>query len=62
MKMGIVKKNEIMPFAATRIDTEINILNEPNQIEKYRMYHSYVESLKQDTNELIYRTETDWQS
>ena len=62
MKMGIVKKNEIMPFAATWIDIEINILREPSQIEKYHMYHSTVESLKKDTNELIYRTETDWQS
>ena len=46
MKMGIVKKNEIMPFAATCIDIEINIPSEPSQIEKYHMYHSYVESLK----------------
>ena len=61
--MGIVKKNEIMPFSATWIDTEISILSEPSQIEKYHMYHSYVESLKKkDTNELIYRTETDWQT
>ena len=46
MKMGIVKKNEIMPFAATCIDIEINIPSEPSQIEKYHMYPSYVESLK----------------
>ena len=44
--MGIVNKNEIMPFSATWIDTEISILSEPSQIEKYHMYHSYVESLK----------------
>ena len=62
MKMGIVKKNEIMPFAATWIDIEINILSEPSQIEKYHIYLSTVESLKKYTNELIYRTETDWQS
>ena len=32
------KKNEILPFAATWMDTEISILNEVNQAEKDK-YH-----------------------
>ena len=33
-----IKKNEIMPFAATRIDLEITILREVSQTEKGK-YH-----------------------
>ena len=33
-----IKKNEIMPFAATWMDLEINILNEVSQKEKDK-YH-----------------------
>ena len=32
------KKNNIMPFAATRMDVEIIILSEINQKEKYKCH------------------------
>ena len=43
-----IKKNEIMPFAATWIDLEIIILSEVSQTEKETIiwYHLYVESKK----------------
>ena len=46
-----IKKNEIMPFAATWMDQE-------TQKNKYHDI-TYMYSLKNDTNELIYETETD---
>ena len=39
-----VKKNEIMPFAATWMNLEIIMLSEINQTEKNK-YHLYVESI-----------------
>ena len=56
-----IKKNEVMPFAATWIDLEFVILSEVSQTEKEK-YHmiSHMWTLKKnDTNELIYKTETD---
>ena len=53
-----------MPFAATWIDLEIIILSEVSQTEKDK-YHdiTYKWNLKKkDTNELIYKTETDSQT
>ena len=58
-----IKKNKIMPFAATWMDLVIIILNEVSQTKTNIWYLSYVESnfFKNDTNELIYKTETDLQ-
>ena len=41
-----LKKNEIMPFAATWMNPEISILSEVSQRKKNIMYHLYVESKK----------------
>ena len=53
-----------MPFAATWIDLEVIILSELSQKEKdklpYDITHTW--NLKYDTNELIYKTETDSQT
>ena len=52
------KKNEIMSFAATWVDLQIIILTEVNQ--RQIPYYLYVESnFRNDTKELIYKTETD---
>ena len=42
----VIKKNEIMPFAATWIDLEIIIPSEVSQRKKNTIwYHLYVESI-----------------
>ena len=52
-----IKKNKIMPFAETWM--EIIILNEVSQAKKENIwYHLYVK-LKNNTNEFIYKAETD---
>ena len=50
-----IKKNEIMPFAATWMDLEIIMLSEVSQKEKDK-YHTW--NLKYDTNELICETDS----
>ena len=58
-----IKKNEIMPFAATWMDLEIIILSEESQKEKQIPYDiTNMWNLKYDTNELIYKTQTDSQT
>ena len=54
-----IKKNEIMPFAATWMDLEIVILSELSQTEKdkYHMTSLICGILKNGTNKLIYKTE-----
>ena len=52
-----------MPFAATQVDLEIIILSEVSQRERQTPYDiTYMWNLKYDTNELIYKTETDSQT
>ena len=61
LKTSAIKKNEIMPFAATWMDLETITLNKVNQRERKRSYDITVMwNLKYDTNELIYKAETDF--
>ena len=59
-----IKNNEIMPFAATWMDLEMIVLSKISQTEKDNTmrYHLHAESKKNDTNEFIYKTETDSQT
>ena len=58
-----IKKDEIMPFAATRMELETVILSEVSQSKRNMVwYHLYAESLKNYTSEHIYRTEIDSQA
>ena len=56
-----IKKNCIMPLAATWMDLEIVMLSEVRQTEKQKHYMThYMQNLKRhETNELIYKKETD---
>ena len=52
-----------MPFAATWMDLEIIILSEVNHRKRQISYGiTYIWNLKNDTNELIYKTEIDSQT
>ena len=53
---SVIKKNEIMPFAATWMDLEIVILSEVSRERQYNII--YMGSLrKKGTNELFYKIE-----
>ena len=57
------EENKIMPFAATWMDQETIILSEVNQAKTNIIwYYLYVESKKDDTNEVIYKTDIDSQT
>ena len=57
-----IRKNDIMLFAVTWMDLEIIILSEVRQRQiSYDITHMWNLILKNDTNELIYKTETDLQ-
>ena len=56
-----INKNEILPFAATWMDLEIIILSKSDRERQIPYDISYMWNLKNDTNELTYKTETDSQ-
>ena len=59
---SVIKKNKIMPFAAIWIYLETVILSELSQTKTDPIeYHSYVESKRKVTFELIYKTEVESQ-
>ena len=51
-----IKRNEIMPFAATQMDLEIIILSEVSQAKTNIICYPSVKSKKNDVSELIYKT------
>ena len=56
-----IEDNEIMPFAATWVYLKLIILSELSQRQiSYDI--TYMWNLKNDTNELIYKTEIDSQA
>ena len=58
-----IKKNEIMPSAATWMELEIIILTEVSQRERQISYDiTYIYNLKKNKNEHIYKTERDSQT
>ena len=59
-----IKENEIMPFAATWMDLEMIILGKWSKSDRERQIYDIINmwNLKNDTNELTYKTETDSQT
>ena len=52
-----IKKNKIMPFAATWMELETLILSEVSQKEKDKYYITYICNLIYGTNEPFHRKE-----
>ena len=58
--MAVAKKKKIMAVAATYFDQEIILISEVRQTKTNIIwYQLYVKSKKNDTHELIYKTEKD---
>ena len=57
-----IKKNEILPFAATWMDLEIIILSQVRRERQIQCHITYMWNLEHDKNEHIYNTETDSQT
>ena len=58
--LSAIEKNKIMPFTPIGMDLEIIIPSEVSQTEKDKFHMiSHMWNLKNDTNELISKTETD---
>ena len=60
-----INKNETMPFTATRMDLESDILSEVSETEKEKYQItplSWGIEKENDTNELLYNTEADSQT
>ena len=56
-----IEKNEIMPFAATWMDLKIIVLSKVSQTKTNSQDIAYMQNLKNDAIELVYKTETDSQ-
>ena len=56
-----IEKNEIMPFAATWMDLQIDYYTKWSKSDKDKYDIAYLWNLKYDTNEFIYKTEIDSQ-
>ena len=57
-----VKKNEIMPFPVTWMDLEIITLSKSDRERQISCDITYIWNLKNDTNEVIYKTKADLQT
>ena len=57
-KYSAIKKNEMMPFAATRMDLEIVILSEKSP-QKVKYCITQMQNFLNDKNELFYKRVTD---
>ena len=54
----VIKKNKLMPFAATWMQVEIIILREVRKRKTIPYHITYIRNLKYGTNEPIYKTES----